>query len=49
MKRLITSITLTAVLSITSSSVKAQRLFDALPEKASFLTQVIENSPKDSG
>ena len=43
MKRLITSITLTAVLSITGSSVKAQRLFDALPEKASFLTQVVEN------
>ena len=43
MKRLITSITLTAVLTITGSSVKAQRLFDALPEKASFLTQVVEN------
>ena len=43
MKRLITSITLTAVLSITGSSVKAQRLFDALPEKASFLTRVVEN------
>jgi hypothetical protein len=43
MKKFITSIALTAVLAITGSAVQAQKLFDALPEKTSFLPQVVEN------
>ena len=43
MKKLITSIALTTILIITGSGIQAQKLFDALPEKASFLPQVVEN------
>jgi len=43
MKKIFKSIALTAVLAIAISGVQAQRLFDALPENASFLPQVVEN------
>lgn len=42
MKKLITSIALTMILTIAGLGVQAQKLFDAVPEKASFLPQVVE-------
>lgn len=42
MKKLITSIALTMILTIAGLGVQAQKLFDALPEKASFQPQVVE-------
>jgi hypothetical protein len=43
MKKLIKTLALSAILAISINGVQAQRLFDALPEKASFLPQVVEN------
>jgi hypothetical protein len=43
MKKLFKSIALTVALVAAISGVQAQRLFDALPEKATFLPQVVEN------
>jgi len=43
MKKLIKTLALSAIFAISMNGVQAQRLFDALPEKASFLPQVVEN------
>ena len=43
MKKLFKSLALTVALVAAISGVQAQRLFDALPEKATFLPQVVEN------
>ena len=43
MKKIFKTIALTAVLAVAISGVQAQRLFDALPEKATFLPQVVES------
>ena len=43
MKKLITSVAIASFLFIASTGAKAQRLFDALPDNATFLPQVVEN------
>jgi hypothetical protein len=43
MKKIIANISLSAILAIVFSGVQAQRIFDAVPENASFLPQVVEN------
>ena len=43
MKKLITSVAIASFLLIASTGAKAQRLFDALPDNATFLPQVVEN------